>query len=83
MAFLTAYLGLLAARLVWLGYYTPSLAVDMWLHQALNGATILFAFFMISDPMITPQHAGARMAYAVCVVVTAFAGSIVYSNSMG
>lgn len=71
LSFLTAWLGLLAARLLWLDY-APSLAVDMWLHQALNGATILFAFFMISDPMTTPQHARARMAYAVCVAASAF-----------
>jgi hypothetical protein len=71
LTFLSAWLGLLAARLVWLDY-APSLAIDMWLHQALNGATILFAFFMISDPMTTPQHRGARMAYAVCVATTAF-----------
>ncbi|MEI8362426.1 MAG: RnfABCDGE type electron transport complex subunit D [Betaproteobacteria bacterium] len=72
LTFLAAWLGLLAARLLWLGY-APSLAVDMWLHQALNGATLLFAFFMISDPMTTPQHAGARISYAVCVAITAFA----------
>jgi enediyne biosynthesis protein E5 len=71
LTFLGAWLGLLAARLVWLDY-APSLALDMWLHQALNGATILFAFFMISDPMTTPQHARARMVYAVCVATTAF-----------
>jgi hypothetical protein len=71
LTFLSAWLGLLVARLVWLDY-APSLAIDMWLHQALNGATILFAFFMISDPMTTPQHRGARMAYAVCVATTAF-----------
>ena len=71
LSFLTAWLGLLAARLLWLDY-ALSLAVDMWLHQALNGATILFAFFMISDPMTTPQHARARMAYAVCVAASAF-----------
>ena len=69
--FLGAWLGLLATRLIWLDF-APSLALDMWLHQALNGATILFAFFMISDPMTTPQHQGARMAYAVCVAASAF-----------
>jgi len=71
LTFLAAWLGLLGARLAWLGY-TPDLAADMWMHQALNGATLLFAFFMISDPMTTPQHAGARIAYAVCVAATAF-----------
>lgn len=69
--FLLAWFGLLAIRLLWLGY-VPELAVDIWLHQAMNGATILFAFFMISDPMTTPQHRSARMAYAVCVALTAF-----------
>ena len=71
LTFLGTWLGLLSARLAWLDY-APSLAADMWLHQALNGATILFTFFMISDPMTTPQHARARMAYAVCVAVSAF-----------
>ena len=71
-AFLATWLGLLGARLLWLGY-TPELAAAMWWHQAMNGAIILFAFFMISDPMTTPQHAGARAAYAVCVAASAFA----------
>lgn len=71
LTFIITWLGLLAARLIWLDY-TPALGLDMWLHQALNGATILFAFFMISDPMTTPQHRYARIAYAICVAVTAF-----------
>ena len=70
-AFLATWLGLSAARLAWLGY-APELAASMWWHQAMNGATILFAFFMISDPMTTPQHAGARTAYAMCVATSAF-----------
>ena len=74
-AFLATWLGLYAARLIWLGY-ARDLAQSMWWHQAMNGATILFAFFMISDPMTTPQHAGARCAYAVCVAVTAFAWQV-------
>ena len=71
LSFLAAWLGLLGARLLWLGF-EPGLAMSMWWHQAMNGATLLFAFFMISDPMTTPQHAAARVAYAVCVAVTAF-----------
>ena len=70
--FLATWLGLYAARLAWLGY-ASDLALSMWWHQAMNGATILFAFFMISDPMTTPQHAGARCAYTACVAATAFA----------
>jgi enediyne biosynthesis protein E5 len=71
-AFLVTWLGLYGLRLAWFGY-APELAVAMWWHQAMNGAIILFAFFMISDPMTTPQHAGARFAYAVCVAASAFA----------
>ncbi len=71
LAFLATWLGLIALRLAWLGY-APDLALSMWWHQAMNGATILFAFFMISDPMTTPQHRGARAAYAVCVAASAF-----------
>jgi len=36
-----------------------------------SSAPIAFAFFMISDPMTQPWHAGAR---AVCVVATAGLG---------
>lgn len=82
LTFLAAWLGLLGARLVWLEY-APDLAAAMWLHQALNGATLLFAFFMISDPMTTPQHAGARMAYAVCVAATAFIWQYVMYQPQG
>jgi len=71
LTFLATWLGLLAARLIWLGY-TPELGFDMWLHQALNGATILFAFFMISDSMTTPQHRHARIAYETLVALSAF-----------
>jgi hypothetical protein len=68
---LVIWLGLFAARLIWLGC-TTNLAIDMWFHQALNGATIIFAFFMIYDPMTTPQHQAARIAFAICVAITAF-----------
>jgi Na+-translocating ferredoxin:NAD+ oxidoreductase RnfD subunit len=34
---------------------------------------LLFAFFMISDPMTTPRSAGQRMVYAAAVALGAFA----------
>jgi Na+-translocating ferredoxin:NAD+ oxidoreductase RnfD subunit len=55
----------------------------MWVHQALNGATLLFAFFMISDPMTTPQHRRARIAYAICVAVIAFGWQFGLSRPQG
>ena len=60
--FLGAFLGLVALRVLLLG---QSWAI--WWHQLGNGALLLFAFFMISDPMTIPNRAGARIAYA-CVV---------------
>jgi Na+-transporting NADH:ubiquinone oxidoreductase subunit NqrB len=67
-AFLAAWLGAVALRVAWLG---PSWAV--WLHQLGNGALLLFAFFMISDPMTTPVDRRARVAYAVGVALLAYA----------
>jgi hypothetical protein len=71
LTFLGAWAALLAARLVWLDYsWDPGAA--MWWQQVSNGAVLLFAFFMISDPMTTPQNRKARMAYAFAVAVAAF-----------
>jgi enediyne biosynthesis protein E5 len=71
LAFLGSWALLLAGRLLYLDYsWNPGVA--MWLQQLSNGAVLLFAFFMISDPMTTPQHHGARIAYAVSVAVAAF-----------
>src|SRR6185503_2265378 len=36
-------------------------------HQALSGAVILFAFFMISDPRSTPDARSMRIAFAFVV----------------
>lgn len=71
LTLLISWGGLLAARLIWLDY---SFAVGsaMWLQQISNGATLLFAFFMISDPMTTPQRRAARIVYAVGVAIAAF-----------
>lgn len=71
LAFLASWSFLLGVRLWWLDYaWIPGAA--MWLQQASNGAVLLFAFFMISDPMTTPQRANVRIAYAVLVAVGAF-----------
>jgi enediyne biosynthesis protein E5 len=65
--FLAAWLGLCAARMLWLGQPTA-----VWEHQLGSGALLLFAFFMISDPMTIPNRRGARIAYALIVAVGAF-----------
>ncbi len=71
-AFLACFLGLVAARVAWLGYDWA-----VFVHQLQSGALLLFAFFMISDPMTTPNHRGARIAHAVVVAVAAFAWQFV------
>src|ERR1700736_5342758 len=64
--FLGAFLGLVALRVVLLG---QSWAI--WWHQLGNGALVLFAFFMISDPMTIPNRRGPRIAYALIVAAAA------------
>lgn len=71
LSFLAAWALLLALRLWALDYaWNPGAA--MWLQQIGNGAVLLFAFFMISDPMTTPQRRSARISYALLVALGAF-----------
>ncbi len=65
--FLLAFLGLIALRIAWLGQSWAVLG-----HQLQSGALLLFAFFMISDPMTIPNHRGARVIYAMLVASVAF-----------
>jgi Na+-transporting NADH:ubiquinone oxidoreductase subunit NqrB len=65
--FLATWLGLVATRVVWLGQPWSILA-----HQFANGGLLLFAFFMISDPMTIPNRRSARVGYAIFVAMLAF-----------
>jgi enediyne biosynthesis protein E5 len=67
LVFLLAFAALLGARVLSFGQ-NPIL---IW-HQMQNGVLLLFAFFMISDPMTTPRHAKVRIAYACAVALLAF-----------
>ena len=65
-AFLGFYGALLFGRALWLG--------DPWaipLHQVSNGAFLVFAFFMISDPKTTPDSRRGRVLFALLVAVAA------------
>ncbi|MAE97187.1 MAG: hypothetical protein CL910_21260 [Deltaproteobacteria bacterium] len=67
-AFLLTWAGLLFGRALWLG--------DPWAipwHQLQNGALLIFAFFMISDPRTTPRARPARVAFALVVAGLGFA----------
>ena len=58
LAFLSAWALLLFGRALWLG---DPLAIP--LHQVQNGALLIFAFFMISDPKTSPDAALGRIVY--------------------
>jgi Na+-transporting NADH:ubiquinone oxidoreductase subunit NqrB len=65
--FLAAWAALSLGRAAWLG--------DPWavpLHQLGSGALLVFAFFMISDPMTQPWHRGARAAWIFAVAALGF-----------
>ncbi|MEO8038582.1 MAG: RnfABCDGE type electron transport complex subunit D [Betaproteobacteria bacterium] len=64
--FLACFLGMVLARVLLLG---QNLAV--FAHQLGNGGLLLFAFFMISDPMTIPNHRHARLLYALIVAALA------------
>jgi Na+-transporting NADH:ubiquinone oxidoreductase subunit NqrB len=66
-AFLGSYTALLAARMLILGQPHAVL-----IHQLGSGALLLFTFFMISDPMTTPNRRALRLAYAFLVAAFAF-----------
>ena len=65
--FLGAWAVLSFGRAWWLG--------DPWsvpLHQLGSGALLVYAFFMISDPMTQPWHVGARSAWVIAVATVGF-----------
>ncbi len=65
--FLAAWAALLIGRALWLG---DPLAIPLYRLQ--NGALVLFAFFMISDPRTTPDSRAGRVLFAVLVAATAY-----------
>lgn len=66
-AFLAAHAALLVGRSLWLG---DPLAIP--LHRLANGALVLFAFFMISDPRTTPDSRAGRILFAIVVAAGAY-----------
>ena len=66
LAFLSFYLAVLFGRSLWLG---EPMAIP--LHRLQNGALLLFAFFMISDPKTTPDSRAGRIVFALLVALGA------------
>ena len=68
LAFLLTYCGLEFVRTVlYLGW-----PVDHFFHLLTNGTLLLFTFFMITDPMTTPNHPRARIIWAALIGVLTF-----------
>ncbi len=76
--FLAFYVGALALRVMWLGQRWAVL-----LHQLSSGALLLFAFFMISDPMTIPNARRGRAAHAALVCAIAFIWQFCFYRTNG
>ena len=66
LAFLLAYAALVFGRGLWLGD-PPAIPAQ----QLCNGALLIFAFFMISDPKTTPDSRAGRVLFALLVTLGA------------
>jgi Na+-translocating ferredoxin:NAD+ oxidoreductase RnfD subunit len=66
-AFLFCWVALLVGRMMILGQATPVLQ-----NQLSNGALLVFSFFMITDPMTTPNRRSMRFLYAALIAVFAY-----------
>jgi Na+-transporting NADH:ubiquinone oxidoreductase subunit NqrB len=64
LAFMASWIALVFARSVWLG---EPLSIPG--HRLENGALLLFAFFMISDPKTTPDSRAGRTVFAMLIAL--------------
>jgi len=78
IAFLILYAAMLFGRAIWLD--NP---FSIPLHQLQNGALLIFAFFMISDPKTTPNTAAGRVLYAALVASVAYTIQFIYYQPNG
>lgn len=78
LIFLGTFAMLMIGRALWLG---DPLAIPLLRLQ--NGALILYAFFMISDPKTTPDGAIARAVFAAGAAAIAFVFNFNFFNSDG
>ena len=78
IAFIAIYAVLLFGRTLWL-----SDPLSIPLHHIQNGAFLIFAFFMISDPKTTPNTALGRIIFGGLVATTAFVIQFVFYQPNG
>ena len=78
IAFIIFYAAMLIGRAIWLDdpFSIP-------LHQLQNGALLIFAFFMISDPKTTPNTAVGRVFYAGLVASVAYTIQFIFYQPNG
>jgi Na+-transporting NADH:ubiquinone oxidoreductase subunit NqrB len=76
--FVGFYVAALALRVLWLGQRWAVL-----LHQLSNGGLLLFAFFMISDPMTIPNDRRGRAAHAALVCAIAYLWQFYFYRTNG
>ena len=68
LAFIGTFGSLLFFRnILYLGW-----PIDFWVHQMTNGTLMLFTFFMITDPITTPNNQKARLIFAIILASIAF-----------
>jgi Na+-transporting NADH:ubiquinone oxidoreductase subunit NqrB len=65
--FLSIYSLLLLFRALWLG---DPLSIPI--HQIQSGSFLIFTFFMISDPITTPNHKSGRFIFALTTAIIAY-----------
>ena len=73
LSFLSVFALLILLRAMWLG--------DTWsipLHQLQSGALLVFTFFMLSDPMTTPDSRIGRVLFGSLVALTAWILQFIY-----
>lgn len=77
LGFLGFYSLLVFGRALWLG---DPLTIP--LHQLQSGALLIFAFFMISDPVTSPDSRTGRLIFAACVTLGAgFTQFVLYKSN--
>jgi len=78
IAFVAGYAILIVGRAIWLN---DPLSIP--LHQLQNGALLIFAFFMISDPKTSPNTRVGRIVYGVMVATAAYTIQFVLYETNG
>lgn len=69
LTFLLVFGGLQFVKMVIYQGWTP----DVWLHNMSSGTLLLFSFFMITDPVSTPNSRRARVIWSALIAILAYA----------